>query len=143
MIRRPPRSTLFPYTTLFRSWIVPLILRELREPAVLELDAVRAVEIREVCDPVRDGHLHAEPVHERDQLLTLAELVPAEGHGALGELHLEPAPEGRLDAVLRGAVVPGPSVRRVDDQVADDFRLGAAARRPAFGVEVARVQEVV
>src|SRR3712207_8997257 len=23
MIRRPPRSTLFPYTTLFRSWIVP------------------------------------------------------------------------------------------------------------------------
>src|SRR2546429_3895120 len=22
MIRRPPRSTLFPYTTLFRSWIV-------------------------------------------------------------------------------------------------------------------------
>ena len=21
MIRRPPRSTLFPYTTLFRSWI--------------------------------------------------------------------------------------------------------------------------
>src|SRR2546422_7396847 len=24
MIRRPPRSTLFPYTTLFRSYIVPL-----------------------------------------------------------------------------------------------------------------------
>src|SRR2546428_7932600 len=28
MIRRPPRSTLFPYTTLFRSW-----LAERREPA--------------------------------------------------------------------------------------------------------------
>src|SRR2546422_4646757 len=26
MIRRPPRSTLFPYTTLFRSRIVPLVL---------------------------------------------------------------------------------------------------------------------
>src|SRR2546428_1278339 len=25
MIRRPPRSTLFPYTTLFRSLIVPVI----------------------------------------------------------------------------------------------------------------------
>src|SRR2546430_11433370 len=25
MIRRPPRSTLFPYTTLFRSWGVPLV----------------------------------------------------------------------------------------------------------------------
>src|SRR2546428_3752418 len=24
MIRRPPRSTLFPYTTLFRSWVVRL-----------------------------------------------------------------------------------------------------------------------
>src|SRR5216683_8116003 len=24
MIRRPPRSTLFPYTTLFRSWIHPV-----------------------------------------------------------------------------------------------------------------------
>src|SRR3712207_7050376 len=24
MIRRPPRSTLFPYTTLFRSWVVEL-----------------------------------------------------------------------------------------------------------------------
>src|SRR5690554_7004830 len=31
MIRRPPRSTLFPYTTLFRSWfksIIPLSLLE-------------------------------------------------------------------------------------------------------------------
>src|SRR5690554_7583988 len=25
MIRRPPRSTLFPYTTLFRSWVDELI----------------------------------------------------------------------------------------------------------------------
>src|SRR5688500_19918440 len=26
MIRRPPRSTLFPYTTLFRSWLSGLLL---------------------------------------------------------------------------------------------------------------------
>src|SRR2546430_9168580 len=26
MIRRPPRSTLFPYTTLFRSIVLPLVL---------------------------------------------------------------------------------------------------------------------
>src|SRR5688572_32152354 len=26
MIRRPPRSTLFPYTTLFRSWLPPTAL---------------------------------------------------------------------------------------------------------------------
>jgi len=27
MIRRPPRSTLFPYTTLFRSWTAALDVR--------------------------------------------------------------------------------------------------------------------
>src|SRR2546429_8767209 len=27
MIRRPPRSTLFPYTTLFRSWKMPFAAR--------------------------------------------------------------------------------------------------------------------
>src|SRR4051794_41721758 len=30
MIRRPPISTLFPYTTLFRSWFSPLLLQLLR-----------------------------------------------------------------------------------------------------------------
>src|SRR3712207_6918480 len=29
MIRRPPRSTLFPYTTLFRSLLAPLLLGDL------------------------------------------------------------------------------------------------------------------
>src|SRR2546430_6561114 len=28
MIRRPPRSTLFPYTTLFRSYIVDVVILE-------------------------------------------------------------------------------------------------------------------
>src|SRR3712207_8996551 len=33
MIRRPPRSTLFPYTTLFRSWkeLVPLWRQRMKE----------------------------------------------------------------------------------------------------------------
>src|SRR5438270_2117311 len=44
MIRRPPRSTLFPYTTLFRSWqgdagaAVDAALRERGEPAVIITD---------------------------------------------------------------------------------------------------------
>src|SRR2546427_8281328 len=33
MIRRPPRSTLFPYTTLFRSGLGPLRLVRAREAA--------------------------------------------------------------------------------------------------------------
>src|SRR5688572_32515291 len=32
MIRRPPRSTLFPYTTLFRSWFHRACRGEQREP---------------------------------------------------------------------------------------------------------------
>src|SRR2546421_8866126 len=32
MIRRPPRSTLFPYTTLFRSWPVMMARPHLRLP---------------------------------------------------------------------------------------------------------------
>src|SRR5215204_999055 len=35
MIRRPPRSTLFPYTTLFRSVQPPLLARAAREPLQL------------------------------------------------------------------------------------------------------------
>src|SRR2546430_12710018 len=36
MIRRPPRSTLFPYTTLFRSWLV--VPRTPRHTAVARHD---------------------------------------------------------------------------------------------------------
>src|SRR3712207_8677125 len=56
MIRRPPRSTLFPYTTLFRSRIDRLVLHDhrhrngLRHPSVVLEDEV------EVPDVVRRGH---------------------------------------------------------------------------------------
>src|SRR3712207_7712971 len=46
MIRRPPRSTLFPYTTLFRSTDLDGVLlhvqQEVGEPAVLRHVGVRA-----------------------------------------------------------------------------------------------------
>src|SRR2546430_11417508 len=71
MIRRPPRSTLFPYTTLFRSHAVDLPLRELicRQidlPCVME-NNIRAMTIAEwvagaakglntfICMAVRSG----------------------------------------------------------------------------------------
>src|SRR3712207_7150326 len=34
MIRRPPRSTLFPYTTLFRSILKPESIRQMETPQV-------------------------------------------------------------------------------------------------------------
>src|SRR2546422_7813805 len=49
MIRRPPRSTLFPYTTLFRSlppWLATLARRCLaEEPAARWPDAAAALEV--------------------------------------------------------------------------------------------------
>src|SRR5258708_24306846 len=42
MIRRPPRSTLFPYTTLFRSWAVQL------RPRLLNLNSLSAVSPRRI-----------------------------------------------------------------------------------------------
>src|SRR5258708_30185114 len=38
MIRRPPRSTLFPYTTLFRSIASPALLRMLRKRMAAQLN---------------------------------------------------------------------------------------------------------
>src|SRR5256885_11281061 len=46
MIRRPPRSTLFPYTTLFRSEVRPSVLRQRGRPIVTRraLDRPRSEE---------------------------------------------------------------------------------------------------
>src|SRR5437660_8435516 len=46
MIRRPPRSTLFPYTTLFRSWTPRLVdkLKELPQFADVASDLERSEE---------------------------------------------------------------------------------------------------
>src|SRR3712207_8937178 len=65
MIRRPPRSTLFPYTTLFRSgrvtFAVPLVaaaisllLLEVLQDVVQQLEALRP-EPLVALDPVVDG----------------------------------------------------------------------------------------
>src|SRR2546426_6799171 len=55
MIRRPPRSTLFPYTTLFRSQLFGLLGIE-RE----RLDVRIVAKGRRLHD---GGHLPAEPAH--------------------------------------------------------------------------------
>src|SRR2546430_7590030 len=91
MIRRPPRSTLFPYTTLFRSWDVGEVLhrapdvevaggthvRPRLHPGVtlgaleLDLDLLGevggqsqrdAVDDHEPCDQPCEACLHAQPL---------------------------------------------------------------------------------
>src|SRR3712207_8789107 len=65
MIRRPPRSTLFPYTTLFRS--LPLLLRQLPGDGDLRVHAVRRRVHEHMVLPrdLREEHLPA----VRDQRL--------------------------------------------------------------------------
>src|SRR5256886_9472212 len=58
MIRRPPRSTLFPYTTLFRSVQAELFAREPEPQLVLPLEGC-AAQFRE---PVSTG---SEPLQDR------------------------------------------------------------------------------
>src|SRR2546422_7045287 len=53
MIRRPPRSTLFPYTTLFRSLAVPVLIQP-RHLDLLERRLVRGLGV--VGEPVELGH---------------------------------------------------------------------------------------
>src|SRR2546429_265993 len=48
MIRRPPRSTLFPYTTLFRSILVRPSVVPLREPVDV-LGSALAVELHDLA----------------------------------------------------------------------------------------------
>src|SRR2546430_9151610 len=45
MIRRPPRSTLFPYTTLFRSRALPIPAQSALDGEVVEQDRVADVEV--------------------------------------------------------------------------------------------------
>src|SRR3712207_7112393 len=64
MIRRPPRSTLFPYTTLFRSLAdaqpvgIAVVAGDVTTPAVVVRRAVRE---QATGDAVRD---HGDGVHE-------------------------------------------------------------------------------
>src|SRR6266487_1312495 len=73
MIRRPPRSTLFPYTTLFRSprrW-----RRRLRRPSLDRLSSgVRSREARNVFTRLAELSVHGANVQEGQIVLVGAEI---------------------------------------------------------------------
>src|SRR2546422_3155116 len=73
MIRRPPRSTLFPYTTLFRSphrFVLDVVLREqgavALDPLPEPLDALRIAR-PEVVHRVHDGTREADRVDRSEE----------------------------------------------------------------------------
>src|SRR3712207_7346071 len=51
MIRRPPRSTLFPYTTLFRSPLLGERLEPLADLLRVGADVVEARQLRQAVEP--------------------------------------------------------------------------------------------
>src|SRR3712207_7293377 len=65
MIRRPPRSTLFPYTTLFRSGEGedPVVRRVARDE-VLDAEAVGLDEVDVVVGALLEGHRSEEHTSE-------------------------------------------------------------------------------
>src|SRR2546422_5643904 len=91
MIRRPPRSTLFPYTTLFRSLAAVARVLELVELAVV----ARADRI-----PLRE--LGRRSLYERARQLVAQVLEQVE---AIGRLLEQRRPAPRLEAVERGTHV--------------------------------------
>src|SRR5256886_15620080 len=122
MIRRPPRSTLFPYTTLFRSPRVELA-RDVADQ-LAEVDAVLGVEVD--GDTARRRlhldvhHLHREPSSARQllagddrPLLALAALAVLAGLRRYRQAHhaaVQAAPPGPPG---RPAGAPGPPPRPV------------------------------
>src|SRR3712207_9286454 len=64
MIRRPPRSTLFPYTTLFRSADALVLLTEWSEFKSLDLPRLRALMARPVFVDGRNVYDPAEMAEE-------------------------------------------------------------------------------
>src|SRR3712207_7458449 len=78
MIRRPPRSTLFPYTTLFRS----LDARRGRRPR-----AERRLEDVDVRHGYRDRNLARDGVEDGDDGELLRQPVEREADGLRSEEH--------------------------------------------------------
>src|SRR5438876_7639289 len=79
MFRRPPRSTLFPYTTLFRSPVLPLSSAEVDYPALRELHAASMLDTPEARSEEHTSELQS-PVHLVCRLL-LEKKKQRQNHG--------------------------------------------------------------
>src|SRR3712207_8839823 len=71
MIRRPPRSTLFPYTTLFRSYIPPELREDTGEIEAADKDALP--DLVSVDDVRGDLHVHTNYSDGKGTIESMAE----------------------------------------------------------------------
>src|SRR3989454_5024936 len=102
MIRRPPRSTLFPYTTLFRSWEAGLVLtgtevKSLRDRKASLAEAYAHVRRGEVwlegltLSPYQPRHYNNPPPAPPRKLMLHKHGIP-KLIGATGQQGLTPIP---------------------------------------------------
>src|SRR2546422_4835929 len=68
MIRRPPRSTLFPYTTLFRSLTGGVALEALRDVPVREIESDTVRRLDDAVHAARDRRQRIAEIEEHDRL---------------------------------------------------------------------------
>src|SRR5258708_18542800 len=94
MIRRPPRSTLFPYTTLFRSHVAPRVLRSERgrvAPAQIVLIAGRERSEEHTSELQSPDHLVCRLLLEKKKTISAKSSSPAVMHsGSYQSIHDRP-----------------------------------------------------
>src|SRR2546429_4682513 len=95
MIRRPPRSTLFPYTTLFRSRLAQVVAGRVAERVA------RQVEVQRGPEPLRTQII---PQHAEHQRALGIDVVRSQGR----ERHAAPGVDLDVLAVLVEGVVVFP-----------------------------------
>ena len=76
MIRRPPRSTLFPYTTLFRSIFLVLRLKQLEATAEPKGVALELADLREKFEELLEQEIRS-IVHQLYPYILRRGFVPA------------------------------------------------------------------
>src|SRR5256885_13302979 len=100
MIRRPPRSTLFPYTTLFRSIRLGAAGRDqdvLRRDPVVQRRDTTAKQVGPVRLAVAESHVEQ---RRRGRARQLEQLVDRERvHARLGQVVAHPVLPGALPAL--------------------------------------------
>src|SRR2546430_8591751 len=93
MIRRPPRSTLFPYTTLFRSQGDGELLQLEARARVLEVEALRQLAVR--------SEEHTSELQSQSNLVCRLLLEKKKKHRhRLAKLYRLPTNRAEQDAVL-------------------------------------------
>src|SRR2546425_3509647 len=112
MIRRPPRSTLFPYTTLFRSIVqrrAPVGLTRLKQQRIApaadgpRLGAQHAAELEPAAAQraARSGH---RPINEAQLIAATWASLPVVLSKALPVQHQRPVAEHHVGGVHRGSI---------------------------------------